>query len=84
MKLRVGIFQTDIVLGDVEANRAKVSHWMETRCVAENGAPSAIVVPELWTTGYRLDRAEELADPEGSGTAEFLGALAKKHGVWFA
>jgi predicted amidohydrolase len=83
MKLRVGIFQIDVAIGDVAANKRKVEHWMETRC-APSDLPTVVVVPELWTTGYRLDKAAELADPEGRETAEFLGSLAKRHGVWFA
>ncbi|MDR1377688.1 MAG: carbon-nitrogen family hydrolase [Synergistaceae bacterium] len=82
MKLRVGIFQIDVTIGDVAANRHKVEHWMETRYVPSD-LPTAIVVPELWTTGYRLDKAAELADAEGCETAEFLGSLAKRYGVWF-
>jgi predicted amidohydrolase len=83
MKLRVGIFQIDVAIGDAAANKRKVAHWMETRCVPSD-LPTVIVVPELWTTGYRLDKAAELADAEGLETAKFLGGLAERHGVWFA
>ena len=82
MKLRVGIFQIGVAAGDVATNKHKVQHWMETRYVPSD-LPTAIVVPELWTTGYRLDKAAELADEEGLQTAEFLGRLARRHNVWF-
>ena len=82
MKLRVGIFQIDVALGDVESNKRKIVNWMETRYVGSD-LPTAIVVPELWTVGYRLDKAVELADEEGRRTAEFLGGLARRHNVWF-
>ena len=82
MKLRVGLFQMDVAIGDVRANTDKVGHWMETRYVPSD-LPTAIVLPELWTTGYRLDKAAELADAEGSAGAEFLGKLAKRYNVWF-
>ena len=82
MKLRVGIFQLDVQIGDVEANKKRIRHWMETRFVPSD-LPTALVIPELWTTGYRLDKAAELADAEGAATAEFLGKLAKEYGVWF-
>jgi predicted amidohydrolase len=82
MKLRVGIFQIDIAIGDAAANKRKVEHWMETRYVPSE-LPTAIVVPELWTTGSRLDRAAERADAEGRETADVLGNLAKRYGVWF-
>lgn len=82
MKLRVGLFQMDVTIGDIEANKARLARWMETRFVAD-ALPTAIVIPELWTTGYRLDRAAELADRDGAKTAEFLGGLAKQYNVWF-
>ena len=82
MKLRVGIFQFDVVLGDAEANKRKIGHWMETFC-EKSDLPTAIVVPEMWTVGYCLDRAAELADEEGRQTAKFLGDLARRHNVWF-
>ena len=82
MKLRVGLFQIDVAIGDIDSNRRKIEHWMETRYVPSN-LPTAIVIPELWTTGYRLDKAAELADEEGRQTAEFLSALARRHNVWF-
>ena len=82
MKLRVGAFQFDVALGDVESNKRKVEHWMETRYTPSD-LPTAIVLPELWTVGYRLDKAVELADEEGRQTAEFLARLARRYNVWF-
>lgn len=82
MKIRVGLFQIDVAIGDVEANKKKIARWMETRFVPSD-LPTAIVVPELWTTGYRLDRAAELADREAQEADAFLGDLAKRYGVWF-
>ena len=61
MKLRVGLFQLDVQIGDVEANKKRIRHWMETRFVPSE-LPTALVIPELWTTGYRLDKAAELGN----------------------
>ena len=46
-------------------------------------APDVIVLPELWSTGYVLDRISDLATDDGDEEATFLGALARKHKVWF-
>ena len=83
MKLRVGVLQLDISAGDREHNFRKVKDWMGSFYVPSD-LTTAIVLPELWSTGYALDRAEELADPEGAEAAEFLGEIAKEYGVWFA
>ena len=82
MKLRVGVLQIDISTGDRDHNFRKVKDWMASFYVPSE-LPTAIVLPELWSTGYALDRASELADPEGTETAAFLGEIAVKYGVWF-
>ena len=46
--------------------------------------PDVIVLPELWSSGYALDRATELSSPEGRDEADFLATLARQHGVAFA
>jgi omega-amidase len=82
--LRVGIAQLDITLGNREANRRKVTQWMERHCAEKAVESTVIVLPEIWDVGYALEDAETLADPEGSGAAVFLGDLARRYGVWFA
>ncbi|HPF85261.1 MAG TPA: carbon-nitrogen family hydrolase, partial [Aminivibrio sp.] len=78
MKLRVGVLQLDVALGDRERNRKNVEKWMASVSVPSD-MPTAVVIPEIWDVGYALDRAAELADPEGRGAAEFLGGLARKY-----
>ena len=46
--------------------------------------PDVITLPELWSTGYALDRAAALASPGGEREAVFLGGLAKNFHVAFA
>jgi len=82
MKLRVGVLQLDIALGDRKKNRENVEKWMASVSVPSD-LPTAVVLPEIWDVGYALDRAGELADPEGKDAAAFLGELARKYGVWF-
>ena len=61
MKLRVGVLQLDVALGDREKNRKNVEKWMASVSVPSD-IPTAVVIPEIWDVGYALDRAAELAD----------------------
>ena len=83
MKLRVGVLQFDVVLGDRTKNRATLQRWLKSALVPSD-LTTVLVIPEIWDVGYALPRAKELADPEGKGAAECLGALARQYGVWFA
>ena len=80
--MRVGILQMDVVKGDREANSAAVRRLTE-RAMAAESVPDVLVLPELWSTGYALDRAEELSSPMGGEDAAFLGDLARRHHVAF-
>lgn len=74
--------QWDIHEGDVAYNHRKVAELVEKAC-ATAVSPDAVLLPELWSTGYVLERAAELASPEGERDAAFLGELARKYGVQF-
>lgn len=82
MKMRVAVLQLDIALGDKKKNYENIERWMAATHTPSD-LPTAVVLPELWNTGYALSRAKELADPEGHDAQAFLGGLAKKYGVWF-
>lgn len=80
--MRVCAIQMTVEKGDRAANHAAVRRLAAeavTRC-----APDVIVLPELWSTGYALERAAELASSDGLKDAAFLGALARELGVAFA
>jgi len=81
-RLRIGLCQIEVKLGDRRENQARVECWME-RYYCPSEIPTALVLPELWDVGYALDAAESLADPEGRETAVFLGGLAERYGAWF-
>ncbi len=80
--LEVAVVQMDIRAGDPEANRRKVREMTE-RAVKENPKTQAILLPELWHSGWLLARAEEFSSPEGGAEARYLGDLAREFGVWF-
>ncbi|MBS3872022.1 MAG: carbon-nitrogen family hydrolase [Firmicutes bacterium] len=61
MQLKVALIQMDIALGDLQANAQKAR-----QLAAGLAECSFILLPELWSTGYALDRAHELAE-DGTG-----------------
>lgn len=73
--------QLDIIRGDLARNMAAVER--ETAHLTENLRPDVIVLPELWSTGYALPQAAELASPMGEREAAFLGELARRYGTAF-
>ena len=66
MKLRVGVLQFDVALGDRMKNRATLQRWLKSALVPSD-LTTVLVIPEIWDVGYALPRAKELADPEGKG-----------------
>ena len=81
--MRIAVVQFSVVAGDPTANRRIVEEHVAA--IARSGAkPDVIVLPELWSTGYALERARELASPEGQAEAAFLGELAARHHIAFA
>lgn len=75
---RVALLQMDIVLGDVEANRRKALEMIGKALKAD---AKLIVLPELWTTGYVLDRLLEIGEYEDTPTLKMLQGIAKENEV---
>ncbi|WP_455596954.1 hypothetical protein [Cloacibacillus porcorum] len=51
-----------------------------SECYRPAEITTALVLPELWNTGYALDIVPKLADRNAAETTELLGRLAKKYG----
>lgn len=77
--MRVALVQMEVVLGEPHVNRQRAEAWI--RRAAAAGA-TAVVLPELWTTGYCLDRIGSVADTGLRPTGDLLGALATELGIW--
>lgn len=77
-RFTLALVQTDVVFGDPQANLAEAEKWIAR--VAAQGAEMALL-PELWATGYALERAEQLADPLGEGGFAAMARWADKYGV---
>ena len=76
--MKVGLIQMDILLGDVTANQTRALTMMAQ---AVEQKAELLVLPELWSTGYRLDRIHKLAEPAAGPTLQLLKDFARKNRV---
>lgn len=79
-RLKVALLQMDIAIGEPEKNFAKLSELLES-CVQAENKPDVIVFPEMWNTGYALDRIRDIGDRDGVRTKAFLLDFCRKHNV---
>ena len=77
--MQVGFVQTEPRFGQVQSNRARAIAQLEQ-------APGELLVlPELFTTGYRFTSAEELAslaEPADGPTVRAVAAHCRERGRW--
>ena len=76
--MKIGCIQLNVGFGKVDENFARAEE--KIRETANQGA-EIIVLPEMWNTGYALERLPELADEDGVRTKAFLASLAKELSV---
>ncbi|MBP2651184.1 MAG: carbon-nitrogen hydrolase [Firmicutes bacterium] len=76
--MRTALIQVDITPGNVTANLTKAITLM-TKGVAEGA--TLFVLPELWTTGYKLRSIDKLAETEEGPTLTRLRQFAADHHV---
>ncbi|MBB6732922.1 carbon-nitrogen family hydrolase [Cohnella zeiphila] len=79
-KWRIALIQMEVRAGEPDANFAKLAELLE-RAVGGGPKPDVILAPEMWNTGYALDRIRELADEEGRRTKAFVADFCRRHGV---
>lgn len=79
MRITISLGQMDVQIGEPDRNMDKVREWVAE--AARRGS-DLVVFPELWDTGYALERAGELATPLGEGRFAEVAALAKEHGIY--
>lgn len=66
--MKIGCIQLNVGFGKVEENFARAED--KIREAAKQGA-EIIVLPEMWNTGYALEKLPELADSDGGGQKPF-------------
>jgi len=77
-KLSISLAQMNIVLGDLKKNY----NTMEKLATeAARRGSHLVVFPELWSTGYALDRALELASVLNSGLFTQISGVATEHKI---
>lgn len=76
--VRISLAQMNVCPGEPAQNLAAVRSW-----VAEAAAQGSelIVLPELWDTGYALDRAQELGASASEGRFAEIAELARAHRI---
>lgn len=72
--MKYSIYQMDIIAGNPDANRLKVSQWLEAEMLENK--PDIVVLPEMWTTAYTLTALNKVSDTNGAKTKSFLKELA--------
>jgi predicted amidohydrolase len=72
---KVAAIQMQVVSGEPKKNIVRAEALLNEAAAA--GAQAALL-PELWTTGYSLDRLDELAAEHGDSTLHFLRDTASR------
>lgn len=81
-RLRVSLLQMNIAAGEPEENFGKLERMLEEAVAGASGEkPDLVVFPEMWNTGYALERIQELADPGGERTKKLVGEFCRRHEV---
>ncbi|HZG79983.1 MAG TPA: carbon-nitrogen family hydrolase [Brevibacillus sp.] len=76
MKWKVAMLQMDIAFGQPEQNVESVRRLVDL--LARGESVDAVILPELWDTGYDLGRLGEIADLEGRRAHSLLKEVAQK------
>jgi len=74
--LRISLAQMDVRLGAPEANLRQAAEYAAE--AARRGS-HVLLLPELWGSGYALERAAELAAPLDRGLFAASASLAQQH-----
>lgn len=79
--LRISLIQCDIKLGEPVANERRLTEMLQSAAEAAE-KPDVIVLPEMWNTGYAMDRLSSLAERnETRGIRRRMSELAARHQV---
>ncbi|HEY7626342.1 MAG TPA: carbon-nitrogen family hydrolase [Ilumatobacteraceae bacterium] len=78
--MRVAAIQHDIVWCDRQAN---FDHLAPLVAGAAGAGARLILLTETFSTGFATDR-DDLGEPEGGPSSQFLAEQAQRHGVWIA
>lgn len=76
--MKVAAIQYDIAWADRTANFSLLEPLIEQ---AAHAGARLIVLPEMFSTGFVVDQ-EDIGEPEGGPSSQFLVRMASTHNVW--
>lgn len=76
--MKIGCIQLNVGFGKVDENFERAEKFI--REAASRGT-EIVVLPEMWNTGYALEKLGEIADSNGQRTKAFLQGLASELGI---
>lgn len=79
MRLTISLGQMDVVFGCPEENLEKMR---EMAAQAASRRSQVLVLPELWTTGYNLERAARFATSTDQGIFVRVAQVAREHRLY--
>ncbi|GIO36765.1 hydrolase [Paenibacillus antibioticophila] len=78
---RISLIQCDIALGEPAVNVRRIKEMLQSAAEAED-KPDVIVLPEMWNTGYAMDRLRALAERDDMhGIRRAISELAARYQV---
>lgn len=78
--MRVALIQMDVAIGEPDVNLDRLMDLLH-EAVSQSPKPDVLVCPEMWNTGYALDRLDGIADVNGHRTKNTIAAFCRKHQV---
>lgn len=79
-RLNVCLLQIDVLIGQPDENYRRVSEQLHA-AVRGLIKPDVILLPEMWNTGYALDRIQQLADNQGERTRKLISDFCWEYEV---
>lgn len=77
-QMKIGCIQLNVRFGKVDENFERAEKFI--REAASKGAET-VILPEMWNTGYALEKLSEIADHDGTRTKTFLQSLSTELGI---
>lgn len=78
MELTVSIAQMDIELGQPDANLNKVAQLAKEASLRRS---DWLILPELWSTAYVLEQADQFATPVDAGIFDRIGEISAENKI---
>lgn len=77
---QISLIQSDISLGEPDMNERRLTEFIQSAAGA-SVKPDVILLPEMWNTGYALNRLDDLAERDSNGIRKRMSELAARHQV---